>query len=197
MVGTSQTTRTGGTVGSLTSHAMGGTMQSFISPTQTGGKMCSLTPHLTAETALSSLRKVIITESARNKLSSSHHALNSLLFAPDGYPTATEDPAEIKETARIGAVGGGGARSGRERRDWVPRTLPFGKTLLSHPDWWYNWLTHVSLNGPDWWTVQPVTVYILCTHISDVGSAMRFSHSLQYQWSQRSHPIQNSVEDEA
>ena len=62
-------------------------------------------------------------KSARNKISSSHHALNSLLFAPDGYPTATEDPAEIEETVRTGAVGGGEARSGRERRDWVPRNL--------------------------------------------------------------------------
>ena len=79
-------------------------------------------PHLATihSSALSSLRKVIITESARNKLSSSHHALNSLLFATDGYPTATEDPAEIEETARTGAVGGGDARSGRERRDWIP-----------------------------------------------------------------------------
>ena len=87
--------------------------------------------------ALSSLRKVIITESARNKLPSSHHTLNSLLFAPDGYPTATEDPAEIEETARTGTVGGGDARSGWEHRDWVPLcggpTLPFGKTLLPHP----------------------------------------------------------------
>ena len=78
-------------------------------------------PHLTTihSSALSSLRKVFITESARNKLSSSHHALNSLLFALDGYPTATEDPAEIEETARTGTVGGG-TGSGRERRDWVP-----------------------------------------------------------------------------
>ena len=40
-------------------------------------------PHLTTihSSALSPLRKVFITESARNKLSSSHHALNSLLFA--------------------------------------------------------------------------------------------------------------------
>ena len=71
--------------------------------------------------ALSSLRKVFITESAMNKLSSSHHALNSLLFALDGYPTATEDPVEIEETARTGTVGGG-TGSGRERRDWVPLT---------------------------------------------------------------------------
>ena len=84
-------------------------------------------PHLATihSSTLSSLRKVIITESARNKLSSSHHALNSLLFAPDGYPTATEDPVEIEETAKTGAVGGGDARSGQEHRDWVPRTLPF------------------------------------------------------------------------
>ena len=54
-------------------------------------------------------------------LSSSHHALNSLLSALDGYPTATEDPAEIEETARTGTVGGG-TGSGRERRDWVPLT---------------------------------------------------------------------------
>ena len=58
----------------------------------------------------------------KNKLSSSHHALNSLLFALDGYPTATEDPAEIEETARTETVGGGDTGSGRERRDWVPLT---------------------------------------------------------------------------
>ena len=81
-------------------------------------------PHLTTihSSALSSLRKVFITKSTRNKLSSSHHALNSLLFALDGYPTATEDPTEIEETARTGTVGGGDTRSGRERRDWVPLT---------------------------------------------------------------------------
>ena len=38
------------------------------------------------------------------ELSSPHYALKSLLFAPDGYPTATEDPTEIKETARIGSL---------------------------------------------------------------------------------------------
>ena len=85
--------------------------------------------------ALSSLRKVFITESARNKLSSSHHALNSLLFALDGYPTATEDPAEIEETARTGTVGGG-TGSGRERRDWVSLTgdhplFPSGRLYFS------------------------------------------------------------------
>ena len=36
-----------------------------------------------------SSRKVFITKSTRNKLSSPHHALNSLMFAPDGYLTAT------------------------------------------------------------------------------------------------------------
>ena len=79
-------------------------------------------PHLTTihSSALSSLRKVVITESARKKLSSSHHAFNSLLFALDGYPTATEDPAEIEETVRTETVGGGDTGSGRERRDWVP-----------------------------------------------------------------------------
>ena len=92
--------------------------------------------HLTTihSSALSSLRKVFITESARNKLSSSHHALNSLLFALDGYPTATEDPAEIEETARTGTVGGG-TGSGRERRDWVPLTgdplFPSGRLYFS------------------------------------------------------------------
>ena len=75
-------------------------------------------PHLTTihSSALSSLRKVFITESARNKLSSSHHALNSLLFALDGYPTATEDPAEIEETARTGTVGGLSAETGSPLR---------------------------------------------------------------------------------
>ena len=95
-------------------------------------------PHLTTihSSALSSLRKVFITESARNKLSSSHHALNSLLFALDGYPTATEDPAEIEETARTETVGGGDTGSGRERRDWVPLTgdplFPSGRLYFSH-----------------------------------------------------------------
>ena len=94
-------------------------------------------PHLTTihSSALSSLRKVFITESARNKLSSSHQALNSLLFAPDGYPTATEDPAEIEETARTGTVGGG-TGSGRERRDWVPLMgdplFPSGRLYFSY-----------------------------------------------------------------
>ena len=91
-------------------------------------------PHLTTihSSALSSLRKVFITESARNKLSSSHHALNSLLFALDGYPTATEDPAEIEETARTGTIGGG-TGSGRERRDWVTGDplFPSGRLYFS------------------------------------------------------------------
>ena len=70
-----------------------------------------------------------------NKLSSSHHALNSLLFALDGYPTATEDPAEIEETARTGTVGGG-TGSGRECRDWVPLMgdplFPSGRLYFSN-----------------------------------------------------------------
>ena len=70
----------------------------------------------------------------RNKLSSSHHPLNSLLFALDGYPTATEDPAEIEETVRTGTVGGG-TGSGRECRDWVPLTgdplFPSGRLYFS------------------------------------------------------------------
>ena len=93
--------------------------------------------------ALSSLRKVFITESARNKLSSSHHALNSLLFALDGYLTATEDPAEIEETARTGTVGGG-TGSGRERRDWVPLTgdplFPSGRLYFFTIYHLYLWL---------------------------------------------------------
>ena len=116
-------------------------------------------PHLTTihSSALSSLRKVFITESARNKLSSSHHALNSLLFALDGYPTATEDPAEIEETARTGAVGGG-TGSGRERRDWVPLTgdplFPPGRlhlqpseqtTATAHAEFKYHPQCRVSL----------------------------------------------------
>ena len=83
----------------------------------------------------SSLRKVFITESARNKLSSSHHAPNSLLFALDGYPTATEDPAEIEETARTETIGGGDTGSGREHQDWVPLTgdplFPSGRLYFS------------------------------------------------------------------
>ena len=47
---------------------------------------------------------------------------------PDGYPTATEDPAEIEETARSGTVEGGDTGSGQEHQEWVP--LPFGKNLL-------------------------------------------------------------------
>ena len=87
----------------------------------------SASSYAPVESTLSSLRKVFITESARNKLSSPHHALSSLLFAPDGYPT-TEDPAEIEETARTGTVGGGNTRSGPERRDWVPGS--FWKIVL-------------------------------------------------------------------
>ena len=56
-------------------------------------------------------------KSAINKLSSPHHALNSLLFAPDGYPTATEDPVEIEETVRSGTIEGGDTRRGWERRN--------------------------------------------------------------------------------
>ena len=84
---------------------------------------------------LSSLRKVFITESGRNKLSSPHHALNSLLFAPDGYPTATEDPAGIKETERSGTIGGRDTGSGWECRDWVPFMggphFPLGRIIFS------------------------------------------------------------------
>ena len=92
-----------------------------------------------------SLRKVFITESASNKLSSSHHALNSLLFALDGYPTATGDPAEIEETARTGTVGGG-TGSGRERRDWVPLT---GDPLFPSGRLYFFNGTHNESNGID------------------------------------------------
>ena len=78
---------------------------------------------------LSSLRKVFITGNTRNKLSPPHHSLNSLLFVPDGYPTVTEDPVEIKVTVRSGTIGGGYIWSGWEHRDWVPR-IPFGKNVL-------------------------------------------------------------------
>ena len=77
-----------------------------------------------ARSALSSLRKVFITESARNNFifTSPCHALNSLLFAPDGYPTATEDPTEIEETARTGTAGGDDTRGAREPKG-VPKCL--------------------------------------------------------------------------
>ena len=52
-----------------------------------------------------------------------NHTLNSLLFAPDDYPTATEDQGEIEETAMSGTVEGSGTRIGRERR---ALGLPYG-----------------------------------------------------------------------
>ena len=53
--------------------------------------------------AFSHLPKIFITKSARNKLKVKYlttHALNRLLFAPDGFLKAPEDEVGIEETAR-------------------------------------------------------------------------------------------------
>ena len=61
-----------------------------------------------------------------------------MLLAPDGYPTATEYPAEIEETVRPGAIGGGDTGSGRELQDWVLLTgdplFPLGRFYSLNTD---------------------------------------------------------------
>ena len=42
------------------------------------------------------------------------YTLNEIVQGRFSYPTATEEPAEIEETARTGTIGGGDTRSGRD-----------------------------------------------------------------------------------
>ena len=80
--------------------------------------------------ALSSLKKVVITESARNKdnyLIPHTHTLNRLLSAPDGSPNAPDVQVDIEETVRTGAIGEDATGSAETRS-------PSQRTLASFPE---------------------------------------------------------------
>ena len=78
---------------------------------------------------------------------------HSLLFAPDGYPTATEDSAEIEETVRTGTTRGGDTGSGR---DWGPL---YGGPQSS------LWEDSISLEN-----VGRCSHFLVCRYFSSIGT---------------------------